>query len=309
MRGFTNNLFCVSVILLGGALTGMQAGPAVGEKADPSHDPGVSLTGTWEGRLHGSPVTMVFKADGAGAINGAKIRWELRGEILTLRDRDDESQTFKALFDAKKLKLSGGELEERMAFTRRDGERLAKATPDRGAAESSPGLDRPSASRKVVINGEKLSDETIARLQGQLRVRIFDGAYWYDPACGAWGIERGPTIGFIPAGLRIGGALRSDASAGTTWVFVNGRQLPWQEVFALQRLTPVRPGRYWLDASGNVGYEGSPAVLLNLVQLSSKGGQAGGSYHSRSDITGIGSGGDGRTSYVMGKDFSVMIGD
>ena len=30
---------------------------------------------------------------------------------------------------------------------------------------------------------------------------------------------------------------------------------------------------------------------------------------SRSDITGIGSGGDGKTSYVMGKDWSVIIGE
>ena len=37
--------------------------------------------------------------------------------------------------------------------------------------------------------------------------------------------------------------------------------------------------------------------------------QSGGTYHSRSDITGIGSGGDGKTSYVMGKDWSVVIGD
>jgi hypothetical protein len=68
----------------------------------------------------------------------------------------------------------------------------------------------------------------------------------------------------------------------------------------------VIPGRYWLDAQGTVGLEGG-GPLINLAQLArSQGG--GGSTFWRSSNTGIGSGSSGGTSYVMGKDWSVIVG-
>src|SRR6185436_12423702 len=149
----------------------------------------------------------------------------------------------------------------------------------------------------------------VVTLERAYNVRILDGGYWYDRQCGAWGLDGGPTVGLIMAGLNLGGPLAANASRGQTGVVVNGRELPMQDVTALQQLTPVYRGRYWMDASGNVGYEGNPNVLLNLVQLSNRARGGGGTYHSRSWITGIGSGGDGKTSYVMGKDFSVIIGE
>jgi hypothetical protein len=56
-------------------------------------------------------------------------------------------------------------------------------------------------------------------------------------------------------------------------VFLNGRQLTQAEVLYLTGLTrgPIPPGRYWLDADGNVGMEGGPA-LVNLAQLARGGG-------------------------------------
>jgi hypothetical protein len=122
-------------------------------------------------------------------------------------------------------------------------------------------------------------------------------------------LEGGPCIGFLPAGLDLGGALRADASGRGTGVFVNGRELHPVDVAALQRVTPVVPGRYWLNERGDCGYEGNPIPVVNLVRLANATRSASGSYHSRSDITGIGSGGSGGTSYVMGKDWSVVIGD
>lgn len=42
-------------------------------------------------------------------------------------------------------------------------------------------------------------------------------------------------------------------------------------VNALQQLVgPVRPGRYWLDAYGNAGFEGGPP-LVNLAQARARG--------------------------------------
>jgi hypothetical protein len=181
---------------------------------------------------------------------------------------------------------------------------FAKLTGDRPVAAAA----RPGAGRNIAVNGVKLADDTVTQLERAFNVRILDGAYWYDARCGAWGLDGGPTIGLIPASLNLGGAMQPNASRGNTGVFVNGRQLPLQDVVALQQITQVLQGRYWLDGTGNVGYEGNPTVLLNLTQLQNKAKQ-GSTYHSRSWLTGIGSGGDGKTSYVMGKDFSVIIGE
>jgi len=86
-----------------------------------------------------------------------------------------------------------------------------------------------------------------------------------------------PVQGQIAPGLALG-TLAADASNGTTNVFVNGRNLPVQELVWLQTTlrTQVLQGRYWLDAAGNMGLEGGPA-LVNLVAASrASGGGAGG---------------------------------
>ena len=162
----------------------------------------------------------------------------------------------------------------------------------------------------VVVNGTPLSPAERASLEGQHQLSIEAGSYWYDAKCGAWGFAGSPTSGFIPAGLSFGGPLRADASGGDTSVFVNGRELHRQDVAALEAiLGPIVAGRYWLDDDGNVGLEGGPAVF-NLIRLarSTAASGAGGDLY-RSNITGIGGGSSGGTSYVMGKDWSVIVGD
>lgn len=164
------------------------------------------------------------------------------------------------------------------------------------------------SSRNVIINRVRLDDATVQALEQAYRVQILDGAYWYDKACGAWGFEGGPTAGIILPGLDLGGPLRADASNGNTGVFVNGRQLHMQDVAGLRQLTGVvYPGRYWLDAYGNVGLEGGP-VLVNLAVLAQQAGGRGNTFY-RSGNTDIGAGSSGGTSYVMGKDWSVIVGN
>jgi hypothetical protein len=186
------------------------------------------------------------------------------------------------------------------------GSQLAFVRAPAGTAVGSPPAKRAPS---VVVNRTKLRDQDIRKLESQFNVRMLDGKYWYDAACGAWGLEGGPCLGFLPAKLVLGGALSADASGGGTGVFINGRELHPVDVGALQRITPVQPGRYWLNERGDCGYEGNPIAVVNLVQLANASRAASGSYHSRSDITGIGSGGNGSTSYVMGKDWSVVIGE
>ena len=62
---------------------------------------------------------------------------------------------------------------------------------------------------------EACTDE-IAAIEQQYGVRLAKGRYWYDRACGAWGIEGGPTVGFVMPGLAVGGPLRADSSGGNT---------------------------------------------------------------------------------------------
>ena len=135
--------------------------------------------------------------------------------------------------------------------------------------------------RAVVVNGERVPEATLQALEARFGVQAQEGVYWYDPACGAWGFEGGPTIGYLPVGLPFSPNLRADASRGRTNVWVNGRRLPTEDLRAVEALTgPVEPGRYWLDAYGNAGREGGPAVV-NLFQLAQVAG--GGNAFYRSD--------------------------
>jgi hypothetical protein len=67
------------------------------------------------------------------------------------------------------------------------------------------------------------------------------------------------------AGHRFG-KLDASASNGNSGVFVNGRHLPQSEWLVWSQLLGyvIQPGRYWLDDSGNAGYEGNPTPTENL---------------------------------------------
>jgi hypothetical protein len=169
----------------------------------------------------------------------------------------------------------------------------------------SPALVAQNAS-PVIINAERLTTVQLRALELQYRVRIVPGRYWYDRVSGAWGMEGGPTAGLILPGLAVGGPLRADASRGTMLVWVNGRRLPWQDLVALQQLTgPIRPGRYWLDARGNAGFEGGPA-LVNLHQLAYGGRRSAWSSYTRNTDASVG--GDGNFFYYIDRNSSVTGG-
>jgi hypothetical protein len=165
-------------------------------------------------------------------------------------------------------------------------------------------VPRPAAAqaRHVVINEVAVPDSQLRMLERGSRVRIPDGSYWYDRVSGAWGFRGGPTMGFTVAGLPVGGPLRADASNGTTGVFINGRQLHIQDALALQALLgAVYPGRYWVDAQGNAGFEGGPP-LVNLVVVArarAAQGAGGGAYSVYDRLGGMfGSDGNGCLVYA-----------
>ena len=166
------------------------------------------------------------------------------------------------------------------------------------------------SSRSVFINRARLPQDTLSLLEQTFGTRMPDGRYWYDAQSGAWGQEGGPTLGFTVPMLPIGGKLPADISRGNTGVFINGRQLPQQDLLGLQNLTgPIMPGRYWLDYRGNAGMEGGPA-LVNLRAIAMQRGlyrqgsgvgenygNGAGAYHNSN--TGIGIITDGQGSATV----------
>jgi hypothetical protein len=152
---------------------------------------------------------------------------------------------------------------------KKDQQKLVVSEPTSAASET-----RSTASRSIIINDKRISDQDIETLEQTFRVQVRDGNYWYDRMNGSWGRQGGPTEGFIMAGLNLGGSLREDASKGDTGVFINGRQLHRIDVERLMQLGPVNKGRCWMDAQGNIGLEGQPAfanIWIAVAQASGSG--------------------------------------
>jgi hypothetical protein len=84
-----------------------------------------------------------------------------------------------------------------------------------------------------------------------------------------------------------------NASNGNTGVYTNGRHLPYTEWVVWSKLLGyiIQPGRYWLDANGNAGYEGVPIPFENLYLAAKRNayrGPGGGGDNSWSTRFGAG---------------------
>jgi hypothetical protein len=133
-----------------------------------------------------------------------------------------------------------------------------------------PRLDA-QASRSITVNRVRLTEAQITGFETRWQVRLQEGTFWYDRVSGAWGHDGGPTAGWILPGQELGGPLPVDASRGNTGVFINGRELPMQDVTALMQIVAVQRGRWWVDGLANFGAEGGP-VLGNLWALARQRG-------------------------------------
>jgi TolB-like protein len=193
----------------------------------------------------------------------------------------------------------------------------APSPPPATAAAPAP------AARRISFNGRPLSPDqlqTIERLEAQGGGHLPDGEYFYDPLTGAAGRFGGPALAFLPVGLDLNGRAPANASGGgqgvLTGVFINGRELHPIDVAGLQELVgAVYPGRWWVDAQGNYGLEGGPAMgnLLYLAQARRAAGQAGGGAWSRR-YEGVGGGsmnlaGDGSTTCVSTGGYTRCTGE
>lgn len=181
------------------------------------------------------------------------------------------------------------------------------AVKPKKAGHASGGKTTPQAAskggREVYINRVKLDPEKLQSLESLHQTRIETGRYWYDGMCGAWGAENGPTVGFIMAGLDLGGPMPADISGGGTGIFINGREIHPLDQRGLQQLFGITyRGRYWLDAQGNLGVEGGPSIVNIVAAIpAAKRRQAGKStthgYGSASGARGT-LAGDGRGGHM-----------
>jgi hypothetical protein len=120
--------------------------------------------------------------------------------------------------------------------------------------------------------------------------------------------------------LALGGALPANASGGgqgtLTGVFINGREAHPADVAGLRGLVgAVVPGHWWVDANGNYGQEGGPA-LGNLVALARarQSGQGGGTawskrYEGATPRDNLNMASDGTTTCVSVSGYSHCTGE
>ena len=167
--------------------------------------------------------------------------------------------------------------------------------------QKKPEAEAQPAKGGVYVNGTQLEEAKLRQIEKQSGIRIQEGRYWYDTKCGAWGVEGGPALGVTTPGLSLGGALKADVSKGNTKVFINSRELHVLDVVTLRLMVgAVIPGRYWLDAKGNLGQEGGP-TLLNLKQLAAQAAHRGkgGAWSHHSKFGGhVGGDGSGFSYYI-----------
>lgn len=157
--------------------------------------------------------------------------------------------------------------------------------------------------RKVYFNRVLLSEPQLTQLEGLFQSKIQDGKYWYDKTCGAWGMEGGPTAGFVYPGLDLPGPMPPDISGQGTGLFINGREVHALDQQGLQQLFGAAPqGRYWLDAQGNLGPEGGMAFVnvataIGQAQSRQGGGSVTHGYPSNGARGTLGSDGEGGSIY------------
>ena len=168
------------------------------------------------------------------------------------------------------------------------------------AVDKHTGLGDESTGTKVIVNGITVPKDKITSLEHTYGVPIQPGRYWYDKISGLWGVDGGPLMGQIVPDLDLGGPLKVKASNGDTGVFINGRELPMQEVNFLQQLGPVLPGRYWLNARGIGGFEGGPPQFDLGAAIAAQNKKRGGMYGGWNRTTPGGHlGGDDNCTYFL----------
>ncbi|KAL5571382.1 hypothetical protein UlMin_020979 [Ulmus minor] len=121
----------------------------------------------------------------------------------------------------------------------------------------------------VSINGHPLPDRVVKKAE-KLAGRIQPGQYWYDFRGGFWGVMNGPGLGIVPPFIEeFNFPLSENCSAGTTGIFVNGRELHQKdlELLAGRGLPKTRDRSYIIEINGKVTDEDTGEELDGLGKL------------------------------------------
>ena len=169
-----------------------------------------------------------------------------------------------------------------LLYLRDDTRSAATSAINPGAKNTATGAPAARAGSGVFINEKEITPE-----QSNLLLRTYGAApppghYWYDSRSGLYGLWGYEAAGFIRPGHDFG-SLPSNASKGGTGVFLNGREINMNEARYVQSLFgAVYQGNWWLDGqTGNIGVEGNPMPVANLIlalqqaQQRSGGGDSG----------------------------------
>lgn len=234
---------------------------------------GQDFSGQFHTQVEGGRITLTLEQDQQGGYSGTLVGSGLSYQI-TAQVQDgiligavgDEWEGI--LFQAQ---LNGGKLNFTMA------EMDDYGNPDRTTAQtfvfhreppqSQDKGKKKEASEEVIINKTALTKEQIAELERTYGIKPRPGNYWYDARSGLYGVVGHQAYGFMLPNHNFG-TLSRGASNGDTGVLINGREIPLAEytVWSYMVGSWIQPGSYWLDHTGNAGYEGNPMPVINLYQ-------------------------------------------
>ncbi|XP_050229058.1 protein ENHANCED DISEASE RESISTANCE 4-like [Mercurialis annua] len=121
----------------------------------------------------------------------------------------------------------------------------------------------------VFVNGIHIPDSMVKKAE-KLAGPIHPGDYWYDSQAGFWGVRGQSCMGIIPPCIKeFNYPMSENCSSGDTRIFVNGRELPQNDLDLLaSRGLPITKYKFYIvEISGRVVEKDSGKELKSLGKL------------------------------------------